>query len=305
MMTALLFAVCGGLVMGGLITFAVAVIGTTTPQTPGYFERRRVRRRDGLGGAERVAQRRTLQVAALVVTVVVWAGTGMVVTALLLGAAVVGVPWLIAPTMAASGRITKLEALGKWTQRLAEVTRLGVALNQALVTSRKDPPVGLEEEITELADRIQAGWPADEALADFADRLDDITADKVCAALMLCAVDPGPGLAKVLEDMAASVREEVASRRSIEADRAKSRTTLRWMVIITLSVFAAGFLVPDYTSPYATLLGQLVLGLFGLAFVGVIALARRMARYRAIARFLIIDPRSHVKYAAEPAEVTG
>ena len=54
--------------------------------------------------------------------------------------------------------------------------------------------------------------------------------------LILGAQRRGPGLAAVLDDLAATVAEEVRIRRGIEADRAKPRTTARWVTILTLAV---------------------------------------------------------------------
>jgi hypothetical protein len=121
-----------------------------------------------------------------------------------------------------------------------------------------------------------------------------VTADKVTAALILSVNDRGPGLVQALEDLAETVREEVARKRAIEADRAKPRTTVRWMTLITLGVVGAGFFVPSYTRPYSTLLGQLVLAFLTAAFVGVLAMMRQLGTFRRIPRFLITDTRSAV-----------
>jgi hypothetical protein len=51
----------------------------------------------------------------------------------------------------------------------------------------------------------------------------------VAATLILGAHRRGPGLAAVLDDLAGTVAEEVRIRRGIEADRAKPRTTARWV----------------------------------------------------------------------------
>ncbi|NEB70813.1 hypothetical protein G3I39_27700, partial [Streptomyces fulvissimus] len=82
----------------------------------------------------------------------------------------------------------------------------------------------------------RAGWDTREALEEFANQFDDVTADKAAAALILCAIDPGPGLASVLEDLAAQLRSEVSKRREAEADRAKARTSMRILTGITLGV---------------------------------------------------------------------
>ncbi|NUK27887.1 type II secretion system F family protein [Streptomyces lunaelactis] len=296
------WSVCGALLAAGVVAMAVAVAGTAAPKGPPVLVRWRARWLSGPDQQQRAARQRTLLGAAAVVGGLVWLVTGVFVAALLLGTAVVGVPWLLAPTASTTQRIAKLEALGEWTQRLSDVIRLGFGLQQALTSSRKNAPPLLEREVAELAEKLQAGWHPREALEDFANQLDDVTADKACAALTLCANDPGPGLAQALEDLAVSVREEVAERRKIEADRAKSRTAVRWMTIITVLIVLAGFAVPTYTAPYASAVGQLVLALLSGAFTAVLVWMRSLASHRPVPRFLINDPRSRVKQP-EPAEV--
>ncbi|MEU6621963.1 type II secretion system F family protein [Streptomyces litmocidini] len=298
-MGALWWTLCGALIAGGVLAAIIATVGTTAPKTASRAARLRTAWTGGPGGQREAARRRALLTAAGVTFVVVWFVSGVFVAALLLGAGVVGVPWLLDAGSGGKARIVKLEALAEWTQRLSEILRLGFALEQALVTSRKNPPAALAEEVAELADKIKAGWLPVDALRDFADRLDDVTADKACAALMLCAVDPGPGLAQVLEDTAAQLREEVAARRKIEADRAKSRTAMRSMTLICVALVLVGFLIP-YTAPYATVLGQLVLALLGAAFAAVLWWTRKLASHTPVPRFLINDPRSRVKQP-EPA----
>ncbi len=73
----------------------------------------------------------------------------------------------------------------------------------------------------------------------------------------------------VLNSLAESVAADVRARRAIEADRAKPRTTARWITIVMLSVLGYLFIFADqYVAPYRTPFGQLVLtfllGLFVL-----------------------------------------
>ncbi|MET9669623.1 type II secretion system F family protein [Streptomyces sp. NPDC006475] len=302
MMGGLWWSACAAMLVAGAVMLVAALAGTTTPKQPAEVARWRARWSGGPAGRERAARRRLLMVGAVVVTAGVWAVTGVFVAALLLGAAVAGVPWLLTPTASASVRIAKLEALGEWTGRLSDVLRLGFGLQQALISTRKNPPAALREEVIELAEKLQAGWHPREALEDFAGHLDDVTGDKVCAALALCAVDAGPGLAQALDDLAGSVREEVAKRRQIEADRAKPRTAVRWMTLISLCIVLAGFTVPDYTAPYSTLIGQLTLALLAAAFTAVLAWMRSLAGHKPVPRFLVSDPRSRVK---QPAPIEG
>ncbi|MET8810084.1 type II secretion system F family protein [Streptomyces sp. NPDC004546] len=295
-----LFALLSGMaVAGGLIGVVAGLVGTTAPGRAPLFTRWRAAFRGGKNQSKDARlRRRTLAVAAVVVFVAVWLVSGNFVGGALLGAAVIGVPWLITPARMAQDRIGQLEALSEWTQRLAGLLRLGMGLEQAMITSRQGAPDALAGQIINLSDRLRLGWRPERALRAFADELDDVTADKVTAALILSAGDRGPGLAQALEDLSGTVREEVARKRAIEADRAKPRTTVRWMTIITVGVVVAGFFVPSYTKPYSTLLGQLVLAFLTAAFVGVLALMRQLGSFSRTPRFLIPDPTSTVRLPA-------
>ncbi|MFC5201349.1 type II secretion system F family protein [Streptomyces kaempferi] len=295
----LLWALLSGMTLvAGLLGVVAGVVGTTAPRRVSLRWRWQARRNRTAPSEDVRLRRRTLAAAAVVVFVAVWLVSGNFVGGALLGAAVVGVPWLISPAQLAQERIGALEGLSEWTQRLAGLLRLGMGLEQAMITSRQGAPEELTGQITNLSDRLRLGWRPQEALRAFADELDDVTADKVVAALILSVNDRGPGLAQALEDLAGTVREEVAKKRAIEADRAKPRTTVRWMTIITVGVVVAGFFVPSYTSPYSTLLGQLVLAFLTAGFVGVLALMRQLGNFRRIPRFLVTDPASTVRLAA-------
>ncbi|MFD3328608.1 type II secretion system F family protein [Streptomyces sp. NPDC058701] len=287
-----MWVLAGLALTGGLVGLAAGIIGTTAPEGRPVAARLRAGRR--LAGRDARMARRTRLVGGALAGLVLWLVTGVFVAGALVFLAVAGVPWLLAPTKSATARIGKLEALGDWTQRLANVLRLGRGLDEALQVSRKGCPEDIAAEVGDLVDRLQVGWRPADALRVFGDALDDVTADKVVAALVLSAADRGPGLAQALDDLAESVHEEVSRRRSIEADREKPRTTMRWMTIITLGVVGLGFLIPSYTAPYGTLLGQLVLAVLAAGFVGVLAMMRQIADTKPVPRFLVADPRSAV-----------
>ncbi|MET7685209.1 type II secretion system F family protein [Streptomyces sp. NPDC005423] len=302
----LLWALLSGMaVIGGLIGVFAGVVGTTAPRWAPLRERWKTARGGTEQGGDVRLRRRTLTIGAVMVFVAVWLLSGNFVAAALLGAAVVGVPWLISPAQIAKERIGQLEALSEWTQRLAGLLRLGMGLEQAMITSRRGAPEELAGQIVNLSDRLRLGWRPEEALRAFADELDDITADKVAAALILSVNDRGPGLAQGLEDLAGTVREEVAGKRKVEAERAKSRTTVRWMTLITLGIVVAGFFVPSFTRPYNTLLGQLVLAFLTAGFFATLALMRSLGTFRHIARFLSTDARSAVRLPTPAPEPAG
>ncbi|MGW1291129.1 type II secretion system F family protein, partial [Streptomyces sp. NPDC002586] len=197
-MTLLFGLLCGMAVVGGLIGVVTGAVGTTAPPRAPLWRRWQALRSGGELSEDARLRRRALTIAAVVVFVMVWLVSGNFVGGALLGAAVVGVPWLINPAQIAQERIGQLEALSEWTQRLAGLLRLGMGLEQAMITSRKGAPDELAEQIVNLSDRLRLGWRPETALRTFADELNDVTADKVVAALILSVNDRGPGLAQAL-----------------------------------------------------------------------------------------------------------
>jgi Flp pilus assembly protein TadB len=134
----LLWALLSGMaVIGGLIGVIAGVVGTSAPRRASLRERWKTTRSGTEQRKDVRLRRRTLTAAALVVFVAVWLVSGNFVAGAMVGAAVVGVPWLIAPAQIAQERIGQLEALSEWTQRLAGLLRLGMGLEQAMITSRR------------------------------------------------------------------------------------------------------------------------------------------------------------------------
>lgn len=305
----LLFALCGVLIAGGLVALLVGLRGSAgTPAGHGAPGRLALRMRLLWYGTTGAPDRGTLRLRrihaalALITAALAWLFSGIPLSVLLGPGLVFGLPWLFAVTRADHRQIRRLEGLAEWTQRLSDVLLLGTGLTQALVASRRTAPAALQGEVDELAARLQARWRTEDALRAFADTLADATADKVLAALVLRAGDSGPGLARALADLAESVREEVRQRRTIEADRSKHRTTVRWLVSIILLVVVVGSLNSRYTAPYGTVQGQLVLAVLGLAFIGVIAWMRSLAAGKPLPRLLEPDRRSQVAALPGAAE---
>ncbi|MFE0462796.1 type II secretion system F family protein [Kitasatospora sp. NPDC058965] len=300
----LLFALCGLLVAGGLVVLVVGVRGTPEqPYAPSPLAGRLHVLWYGAPGTPDpgTVRMRRIQVAlVLLLAPLAWLFSGIPVTVVLVPMLVFGLPWLFAATRSDTRQIGRLEALADWTQRLSDVLLLGTGLNQALITSRRTAPAALEREVEDLAARLQARWRVEDALRLYADALADATADKVLAALLLRAGDSGPGLARALADMADSLRDEVRQRRQIEADRAKHRTTIRWLVVIIMLVITVGSFNDRYTAPYHTLVGQGVLLVLALAFVGVIGWMRSMAAGKQLPRLLEADRRSKVTVPVDP-----
>lgn len=182
----------------------------------------------------------------------------------------------------------RLEALAAWTESLRDTIAGAAGLEQAIPSSIRAAAPSLRPHLRALVDRLHTRMALPDALAMFADDLDDPSADLVVAALVLNARLRGPGLRDVLGALAVSAREELDMRRRVEAERRSTRRSVQ-IVVITALVFAALLVVfnPSYVGEYDNLLGQAVLvvvaGLFGAGF----AWMRRLARFDKPARLLV------------------
>lgn len=277
-MTALVAALGGALIVAGLIGVVVGLVPQpvrmAAPRPPRLSRRFVVSRRTGAllaGGA----------VGGVVIALL----TGWLLAALLVPVAAAGLPVLLSAG-GAQKRIGRLEALEGWVRSLSGVLTAGVGLEQALIATLRSVPEPIRAEVGRLVARLRARWSTEAALSAFADDLDDATGDLIVANLILGARRRGSGLASVLESLAESVAADVRARRQIEADRAKPRTTARWVTIITVVVLVALGLTGQYVAPYRTGLGQVVLAVLLAAYAGVLVWMRQMAAGRPLPRFL-------------------
>jgi Flp pilus assembly protein TadB len=198
--------------------------------------------------------------------------------------AALGVPHLLTRRGAVS--VARLDAMAEWTRTLAGVLTVGVGLEQAVFATLRSCPEAIRPEVEHLAARLRARWDTEAALHAFADDLDDATGDLIASALILGARSRGGGLGAILHGLADSVAEEVKVRRQVEADRAKPRTTARAVTLITLGMLGVLAVSSDYMAPYATPIGQVLLGLLLAAFTGALLWMRKVAAGTTMPRFL-------------------
>jgi Flp pilus assembly protein TadB len=161
-----------------------------------------------------------------------------------------------------------------------------VGLEQALAASLRSTPEPIRPQVTALVGRLAARWRTDTALRAFADELDDATGDLVAASLILSAQRRGAGLVAVLEGLAASVADDVRTRRAIEADRAKPRSTARAVTLITLLVLVLLLLNGTYIQPYTSAGGQLLLAVLLAAYGAALAWMHQITATPPAPRFL-------------------
>jgi hypothetical protein len=292
-LTALMAALAAAAVLGGLLLVAVGLRPFPVDEfagRPGSVRAVRLRRRvagvatDGPGAA----RRRLLLVLAVAGGMLGWLVTGLALMVLAVPVAVLGLPRLLGPP-AGGARIDRLEALEEWTRNLAGVLAVGVGLEQAITASLRSAPEAIRPQVATLVARLSARWQTDAALRAFADELDDATGDLVAASLILSAKRRGAGLVAVLEGLAASVAEDVRTRRAIEADRAKPRSAARAVTFITLGVLVLLALNRAYVEPYTSPLGQVLLAVLLCAYVATLLWMRQMTSGKPTPRFLTKD----------------
>jgi len=283
---ALLPAVFGALTVLGIIGAGLALRPYTpapkAPRVPSPLQRRLT----GLSPRSRVALALSLGVGVLLALL-----TGWLAAVVILPAAALGLPYLLSAPPA-EARIRRVEAMEEWTRSLAGVLGAGVGIEQALTATLRSTPEPIKPEVTALVARLRARWDTEVALRAFADDLDDVTGDLVAANLILAARRRNRSLASVLQGVAESVAEDVASRRRVEAGRAKPRGSARLVTAFSLVVLLILAFTGDYIAPYRTPVGQIVLVFLLVAYAGGLLWMRKMAEGKPLPRFLGPDARA-------------
>ena len=211
--------------------------------------------------------------------------TGWVAAVVILPAAALGLPYLLAaPPTAAT--IRRLEAMEEWTRNLAGVLSSGVGLEQAVTATLRSTPDAIKPEVAALVARLRARWDTEQALRAFADDLDDVTGDLIVANLILAAKRRNRSLGNALQGVAESVSEDVISRRKVEAGRAKPRGSARLVTMFSTGVLVWLAFTGDYVAPYGTPLGQVLLVGLLTAYAAGLLWMRKMTEGKPLPRFL-------------------
>ena len=202
--------------------------------------------------------------------------TGWPAAALGAAGGVVFIPKVLGGGQAAKRLIATSEALADWTRRLADLISSGAAgsTRDALRRSLSSVPEPIALAVTNLVTRM-GPQGTETALRQFAREIDDPAAEKIAMVLILRERNGGPGLAEVLTALAADLDDRSRMVREVEAERAKPRSNMRTIVVVTLvlvvgmTLFARTFL-----SGYSTPVGQIAL----LAVVAIFATSLRWMR---------------------------
>ncbi|WP_205629712.1 type II secretion system F family protein [Jiangella muralis] len=205
--------------------------------------------------------------------------TGWLVGAILAAAATWWLPRLVGRNRDQEEKVAKIEAIAAWTEMLRDTLAAAAGLEQAIVATAPIAPAPIRTEIEVLASRIEAGHRLAPALRRLAQDLDDPSGDLVVAALAQAAHRQASRLGDLLSTLARAARDQAAMRLRVEANRSRTRTSIRVIVVTTVG-FAAGLVLwnRDYLSAFDDALGQLVLlaigGLFTVGFTWLSRIAR-------------------------------
>jgi tight adherence protein B len=232
-------------------------------------------------------ERHNLRLAVAVgAAVLVGAATGWPVAALLAGAACWGIPALFTESKAQAATTARVEAVAGWAEMLRDTMAGAAGLEQAIAATAPVAPLPIRRDVATLAARLERERLAP-ALRAFADEVADPTCDMVVAALLLAAEHQASRLGELLGTLAVAAREQATMRLRVEAGRARTRTSVKVIVGVTLglALFLA-VLNHGYLSPYDSAVGQLVLLVVGGLFAAAFAWLAKMTRPAEPARFL-------------------
>jgi len=197
--------------------------------------------------------------------VLAWVITGWPVAGLAVAVAA-GLGPTVLSAKPARRRIERLEALELWCRQLADTLAGSAGLEQAVRVSAAEAPLPVRQEVQTLARRFDTGVRPEEALRDFATAIGDPVGDMIAAALILAVQAHGAGLAEMLTRLARTVARDVAAQREIDAERAGSRTTARWVAVFLAAYTGFALLNRAYTAPFGTPAGQVMLALVVLLY---------------------------------------
>lgn len=229
---------------------------------------------------------RSLGIAAAV-AVVVFVLTRWPVAAIAAGVVVILWPRIVGGGSVGRRQLEKIEAIATWTESLRDTAGAAAGLEQAIPATLTAAPKLLLRPLRDLSARLDGRVPLPEALARFADDINDPAADMVVAALSLNARQRAGGLERILSELATTSRTELEMRRKVEHQRRSVRRQSQQIAMIGIgfivlqAIFAHG-----WVAQYSTAIGQAVLAVIAAVFVGAFARMRSLAEPDVPQRFL-------------------
>lgn len=287
-MTAPVAAVAGMTLIGGVVLLIAGALRRWPPPSavrrrPGSSTWARLSRRPPGPGGRR---RDLILLGSTLVGLVVAALSGWVVAIVVAPLLALGLPYLL--SLPEARDVQLLEALDRWVRGLAATLSTGRSVTDSIRLSRRTAPPVIASEVSMLVSRLDSRWDTHEALQRFADDLDSADADPVVAALMLASDRGAVGASTTLRELAESIQDQLKGRRLIETERSKPYVVVRQVTVITMVTLVGVFLLsPGFFAAYRTPVGQVVLSVLIVAYVGSLVLLRRRAKQTPRDRILI------------------
>ena len=263
---ALVGFVLGGAAAAGAIVIVLGIVGV--PDRP-------ARPAPSLPRVDAAAAR-------VIAAVVVGVGAVLVtrwIAAFAIGAfATLLLPSLLGARAKREAIIVRTEAVASWAEMLRDTLAASAGLQAAIVASSRVAPAPIAGEVRDLARSMQRdGLPP--ALRRFATSVDDPAADIVAVALTVAATRQASHVGEVLNRAASAARATAAMRVSVEASRARTYTSARIIVGVTVAMgLGIGVVSGSYLDPFDVAAGQVVLVVIAVLFGAGLWSLNRLAR---------------------------
>lgn len=225
-------------------------------------------------------------VAAALAFVLVFAVSGWVLPATIVGAA----GWLVSRSwrrrQQGGDEVARTDALASWIENLRDVLLAGDQPVGAITATVPSTSPVIRPAVRRLAASLGHQDP-ERAFRRFADEVDDPLGDLVAAGLLI-AVQRGARTTAVLTSLAEQARSQADRRRIVAAERAPLRREVMFLSIV-MAGLVVGLLVfgrADYLEPYDSADGQVFLGVVLAIYAGLLLRVQRLARFPRPARFL-------------------
>lgn len=276
-------AALGALIAFGLVLVVLGFLRAPSPQNPPQSTR--LWKTLGRSWRSLPTMHRRLAVAVLVAGVVVAAISGQLLALVLIPAGVVIVPYLLAAPP--SRELELLAALDRWVRLLATSIGTGKSIRDAIFATRAQAPDAIRGPVDQLCARLDQRLTTQEALLRFADDLDSADADAVAAALAIASSRGGVGTRSTLRALSDTIQDRLRALREVATERAKPRTVVRQVTLITIGVLLAAIVLNgQFFAPYLTGLGQMIALVLATAYLGCLLVLRRMTTPPPAPRFL-------------------
>lgn len=196
-------------------------------------------------------------------------------------------PELFATGTSRDRGLARTEAIATWTEMLRDTISSAHGLEAAITTTAPIAPEAIRGEVQHLARSLRHS-SLSVGLRQLAVDLAHPISDLVVASLTVAASGAVRDLSDLLGMLAESARDEAAMQMRVEASRARMRTAVRVIAVVTIAT-AVGLVVlnPSYVAVYSTTVGQVVLAAIAAVWAAALWWLASMSRFQTPERFLI------------------